>query len=90
MSLTKSQTVNITIPKELLKKVDALAKRDYTSRSDIIRQALLRQVRQKPQVDEWGDEGKWQTIADFSDMPEGGMSAEEFIQRLKALDGQDR
>lgn len=89
MSNTQSRTVNITIPTALLKKVDALAERDYTSRSDIIRQALLDKIR-KPQTDEWGDEGKWETIADFSEINPEGISAEEFIQRLKALDGQDR
>ncbi len=54
MKSTQSQTVNITIPKALLKQVDALAKRDYTSRSDVIRQALLQRIRQesgkKPEV----------------------------------------
>ncbi len=84
----KSQPINITIPTELLKQVDALAKRDYTSRSDIIRQALLSKVR-ATQTDEWGDEGNWETVADFRDLPGGGMPADEFIARLKKLNGQN-
>lgn len=68
MKSTQSQTVNITIPKALLKQVDALAKRDYTSRSDVIRQALLQRIRQ-PKLDEWGDpvSENWQKIIDFRD-----------------------
>ena len=89
MSTTKSQTINITVPRELLKRVDALAKRDYTSRSDIIRQALLDKIR-SPQVDEWGDEGQWETVADFRDLPGGGLPADDFIKRVRALNGQDK
>ncbi|MES2971049.1 MAG: ribbon-helix-helix domain-containing protein [Patescibacteria group bacterium] len=85
----RTQTINITVPKELLKQVDALAKRDYTSRSDIIRQALLGKIRQT-QLDEWGDEGNWETVVDFRDLPGGGMSSKEFIERLKKLDGQNK
>lgn len=82
----KSQTVNITVPTELLKQVDELAKRDYTSRSDIIREALLAKVR-KAQVDEWGDEGNWETVLDFRNLPGGGMPSKEFMARLKKLNG---
>ncbi len=89
---TQSQTVNITLPKELLKRVDALAKSDYTSRSDIIRQALLDKIR-KPQLDEWGDpvNENWQKVIDFREegYPEG-MPAKELLARLKELDGQDQ
>jgi len=83
---TSSKTVNITVPSELLKRVDALAKRDYTSRSDIIRQALLDKLR----TDEWGDEGNWETIADFRNLPDGGMPAEELLNRLDQLRGQNK
>lgn len=34
-------------------------------------------------VDEWGDEGVWKTLVDFSDMPGGGMPAEDFIKILQ-------
>lgn len=93
MATNKSQTVNITVPSELLKQVDALAKRDFTSRSDIIRQALLDKIRRPiktEELDEFGDEGRWDIIADFRDLPGGGLPADEFIKRVKALDGQDQ
>ena len=83
MKTTNSQTVNITIPRELLKQVDALAKRDYTSRSDIIRQALLRRIR-KPELDEWGDpvSENWQTVVDFRDKNGKGVLAGELIEAI--------
>jgi len=34
------QTLNISLPKELVKKVDTQAKKEYRNRSDLIRQAL--------------------------------------------------
>ncbi len=79
-----SQTVNITIPKELLEQVDALAKRDYTSRSDVIRQALLQRIR-RPAVDEWGDEGTWETLIDFRDINPQGVPAEEVLEAMKKM-----
>ena len=79
-----SQTVNITIPKELLKQVDALAKRDYTSRSDVIRQALLERIR-RPMKDEWGEEGSWETLADFREINPEGVPAEEVLEVLKKM-----
>lgn len=89
MNKQRSQAINITVPRELLKKVDELAKHDYTSRSDIIRQALLDKIRNLHK-DEWGDEGNWKTILDLTDMPGGGMSAADFTSRLEDFDGQDR
>ncbi len=90
MSNSQSKTVNITLPEPLLKQIDALAKRDYTSRSDIIRQALLEKIR-KPQLDEWGDpvSENWQTVVDFREhgYPDG-IPADELIARLEKLDGQ--
>lgn len=82
----KSKPINITIPVGLLKQVDELAKHDYTSRSDIIRQALLAKIRNS---DEWGDEGRWETVVDFRNLPGGGMPAQEFMARLEKLNGQD-
>ena len=35
-----TQTFNIALPKELVKKVDELAKKEYRNRSELIRQAL--------------------------------------------------
>ena len=34
------QTINIALPKELVKKADMLAKKEYRNRSELIREAL--------------------------------------------------
>ena len=43
----QTQTINISLPTPLLKQVDQLAKEEYSTRSDLIRQALLEKVRQR-------------------------------------------
>lgn len=41
-----TQTINISLPKELLEQVDLLAKVEFASRSDYIRQALVNKLRE--------------------------------------------
>lgn len=36
----QTQTFNIALPKDLVKKVDAMAKKEYRNRSELIREAL--------------------------------------------------
>lgn len=86
MKSTQSKTVNITISKELLKRVDALAVRDYTSRSDIIRQALLDKIRQ-PLLDEWGDpvSENWKTVIDFREINPNGVPAKDVLVAMREL-----
>lgn len=49
-----TQTINISLPKELVQKVDSAAKAEFASRSDYIRQALVGKLRaDKAQTDEW-------------------------------------
>lgn len=36
----QTQTLNIALPKDLVKKVDARAKKEYRNRSELIREAL--------------------------------------------------
>ena len=47
-------TVNISLPEELVKKVDVAAKAEYASRSDYIRQALVTKLRaDRVKDDDW-------------------------------------
>lgn len=41
----KSKTVNISMPEELLKKLDERAEKDFSSRSDYIRKAVINQLK---------------------------------------------
>ncbi|MEK7145274.1 MAG: type II toxin-antitoxin system prevent-host-death family antitoxin [Patescibacteria group bacterium] len=34
-------------------------------------------------VDEWGDEGIWETVADFTNDKRGGIPAKEFLEALQ-------
>ena len=43
-----TKIVNLSLPEELLKRVDAAAKREYSSRSDYLRLALLNQLQEEP------------------------------------------
>lgn len=45
-----TQTLNISLPVELVKRIDQLARRDYGTRSDFIRQAILEKTRQ---IQQW-------------------------------------
>ena len=36
-------------------------------------------------VDEWGDEGVWETVADFSKDKRGGIPADEFLAELRKI-----
>ncbi len=38
-------------------------------------------------VDEWGDEGMWETVADFKKLFPHGVSAKRLLKALKAKNG---
>lgn len=49
-----TQTINISLPKELVKKIDNAAKAEYASRSDYIRQALVGKLKaDRIESDDW-------------------------------------
>lgn len=46
----QTQTFNIALPKELVKKIDEVAKREYRNRSELIREAVRRYLQE---IDRW-------------------------------------
>lgn len=40
-------------------------------------------------VDEWGDEGEWETIIDFTKIRKGGVPAEIVLEHLRRLNEQN-
>lgn len=80
-----SKTVNISLPEELLKEIDKAAKSEYASRSDYIREAVVRKLKGQRVVDEWGDVGEWETVVDFREINPNGVPAEEVLKSLKKL-----
>ena len=48
----QTQTFNIVLPKELVKKIDAVAKREYRNRSELIREAVRVYLQRRLEWDE--------------------------------------
>lgn len=38
-------------------------------------------------VDEWGDEGTWETVVDFTKIKKGGVPAKDVLKALRELNG---
>lgn len=51
-----TQIINLSLPEELVKRVDKAAKREYASRSEYIRQALVSRLRSQ-------DDDIWNILA---------------------------
>lgn len=70
-----TQTLNIALPKELVKKVDEVAKKEYRNRSELIREALRVYL---------ADKQEWQEIFAASEkaMKEMGIKSEEEVNRI--------
>jgi len=68
-----STTINLSIPKELLLRLDEYANEEYASRSEVIRNAILKLLRD--------DESGWHSGVSFR--AEGGLSAKELLQKME-------
>ena len=53
-----TQTLNIALPEDLVKKVDDLAKKEFRNRSELIREALRSYISNKEKWDELFTYGK--------------------------------
>jgi Arc/MetJ-type ribon-helix-helix transcriptional regulator len=94
-----SKIINISLPAELVKKIDAAAKANYASRSDFIRESVVRRLR-RDQVDtdypisQEFDDGSgevWRTVVDFRDKNHpDGVPVEEVIATLEEQQEDDR
>jgi len=71
------KTINISLPEELLNRIDIEAKSEYASRSDFIRDTLVRRLKNQRVVDEWGDEGVWETVVNFKEITPNGVPSSE-------------
>lgn len=81
-----TRTINISLPEELLKEIDLAAKHDYATRSDYIREALVRKLRGQHVVDEWGDAmGEWNESIDLRNEKGQGMPAYELAKIMDEM-----
>jgi metal-responsive CopG/Arc/MetJ family transcriptional regulator len=70
-----TKTFNLSLPEELVSKIDTLAKSNYMSRSELIKHALIKEIK--------ADQNKWVNLADFTEIDDQGVSAKEIIKALK-------
>jgi metal-responsive CopG/Arc/MetJ family transcriptional regulator len=80
-----AKTINISLPEELLKKIDEEAKSEYSSRSDYIRDTIVKRLKGQRVVDEWGDDGTWETVINFRELKSSGVSALEVLSAIQDL-----
>jgi metal-responsive CopG/Arc/MetJ family transcriptional regulator len=80
-----TKTINISLPEELLKKIDEEAKSEYSSRSDYIRDTIVKRLKGQRVVDEWGDDGTWETVINFRELKSSGVSALEVLSAIQDL-----
>lgn len=81
-----TQTINLSLPKELVKKIDNAAKAEYASRSDYIRQALVGKLKaDQAQSDDWDLlEALSMEIAEKA-VKEGYKADEDFVRATKEV-----
>lgn len=48
----QTRTLNIALPKKMVKKVDEVAKKEYRNRSELVREALRRYLEDKSEWDQ--------------------------------------
>jgi len=71
----QTQTLNIALPTELVKKVDERAKKDYKNRSELIREALRVYLQ---------DMAEWEEIFEYGKKmgKKMGIKSEEDVNRI--------
>ncbi len=83
-----TQTINISLPEELVNKIDRAAKKDFASRSDYIRQALVSKLRADNSRDEMDD---WQLLEALMEEAAEGVQKngyttdEDFVRAVKEV-----
>ncbi len=83
--MSNYKTINISLPEDLLNKIDVAANADFANRSDYIRESLVRRLKHQKIVDEWGDEGEWETIVNFKSISSSGVAIDDVINAIKQI-----
>jgi metal-responsive CopG/Arc/MetJ family transcriptional regulator len=69
----KSKAINISLPAALISRIDKAAEGEYASRSDFIRDSIVRKLNADEQ---------WEVVADFTAIQKGGVDIAKLIERL--------
>lgn len=83
-----TQTINISLPEDLVKEIDSAAKAEFASRSDYIRQALVDKLKSdKAQQDDW-DLLEALSVEIAENAQEAGYRTEQdFVRAVKEVRG---
>ena len=71
---TNTRTINISLPEKLMTELDKAAKNEFATRSDFIRDSILRKLK--------ASQERWETVADFTKVQKGGVNIDELLKRL--------
>lgn len=72
--LATTRTINISLPVKLVDEMDKAAQNEYATRSDFIRDSILRKLS--------ATQDRWEVAADFTTVKKGGVDIDELLSRL--------
>jgi metal-responsive CopG/Arc/MetJ family transcriptional regulator len=73
-SSTNTRTINISLPEKLVIELDKVAKNEYATRSDFIRDSILRKLRTTQE--------RWEAVTDLTTVQQGGVDIDELLKHL--------
>jgi metal-responsive CopG/Arc/MetJ family transcriptional regulator len=73
MNKLPSKTINISLPQGLVAKIDKAAEEEFATRSDFIRDSILRKLNAQE---------RWEVITDLTSIKRGGIEIDELLKRL--------
>ena len=80
------QTINISLPKELVQRIDSAAKAEFASRSDYIRQALVGKLNaDRTQRDDWELLEALSVEIEENAKAQGYKTSKDFVRAVKEV-----
>jgi metal-responsive CopG/Arc/MetJ family transcriptional regulator len=81
-----SQTINISLPEELVSQVDKVAKAEYTNRSEFIRQALVKKLKSEQSLQQdWAVLETMMADASVAAAERGYVTDDDFVRAVKEV-----
>jgi Arc/MetJ-type ribon-helix-helix transcriptional regulator len=81
-----TQTINISLPEELVSQVDKMARSEFTNRSEFIRQAVVRKLKaDRTANDDWIVLEAMMTDAGFAARERGYVTDDDFARAVKEV-----
>jgi len=81
-----SQTINISLPAELVSQVDKMAKSEYTNRSEFIRQAVVKKLKSEQSLQQdWAVLETMMADAGTAATERGYVSDDDFVRAVKEV-----